>query len=414
MYGIIGERLGMISFNFKLSLAIVLILGLFVNSSIVSEEKIINKFSCAENGICNQLVVNDGSVYLRIQNRNKNIPYSLEIKFTKFENLGIDSEHLEYVVLDRNETKDVGPYNLLNPSKAWSLYFNYRYKFGNVNLEPDTDYVYRLPYSGKFRLMQGYDGSFSHKGKNALDFQMPERSKILAAREGVVVGLEQKFTKGGVDPFYYDKANYISILHEDGTLARYLHLIKNGVRVKLGENVKRGQLIGLSGNTGYSSDPHLHFQVSKQSWSSSPDSESTLPTLFQTESKLSEYVSAFNYYWHEDKPLSIVPFLSEDLIEFCQTKKESGERENCGTTLPRGKSFYIFFKNLKPGDQSIQLRIVSSSGQIEPLDWIVNLKKDWQSFYTSFNPGNLPKGKYQLEVSSDDFSLEPIEFFLGD
>lgn len=404
----------MIGSRYRFYWSLLVFFGIFFHSSLVSQERIINQYSCAKNGICNQLVVKDGSVYLRIQNRNKNIPYSLEIKFTKFENLDIDSEHLEYLVLDKNDTKDIGPYNLLDSSQTWKLYYNYRAKIGNINLEADTNYVYRLPYSGKFRLLQGYNGEFSHKGKNALDFIMPEKTPILAAREGVVVELEQKFNKGGVDRFYYDKANFISILHEDGTLARYLHLMQNGVKVRLGENVKRGQLIGLSGNTGYSSDPHLHFQVSKQSWESSPNSESTIPTLFQTESKLSEYLTASNIYWHEDQPLSIVPFLSEDLIEFCQKKTESGQGEKCSKTLPYGKSFFIFFKSIKPQEQKLKLRIVRSADQIKYLDWDINLKSYWQNFYTSVNPGNLPKGKYQLEVSSDDFSLEPIEFFLGD
>ena len=51
------------------------------------------------------------------------------------------------------------------------------------------------------------------------------------------------------------------IRHSDNTIGRYYHLIKDGVRVVPGQKVKVGDFIGLSGNTGYSDGPHLHFDV---------------------------------------------------------------------------------------------------------------------------------------------------------
>jgi murein DD-endopeptidase MepM/ murein hydrolase activator NlpD len=51
--------------------------------------------------------------------------------------------------------------------------------------------------------------------------------------------------------------------HKDGTIAEYLHFKKDGINVKIGEQIKEGQVIGLSGNTGYSERPHLHLTVFK-------------------------------------------------------------------------------------------------------------------------------------------------------
>ena len=51
------------------------------------------------------------------------------------------------------------------------------------------------------------------------------------------------------------------ILHEDGSMALYAHLKPEGVEVRVGQQVRQGQRIALSGNTGYSTAPHLHFAV---------------------------------------------------------------------------------------------------------------------------------------------------------
>ena len=51
------------------------------------------------------------------------------------------------------------------------------------------------------------------------------------------------------------------IQHDDGTLGEYMHLAPSGVRVSVGQKVARGDELALSGNTGFSSTPHLHFQV---------------------------------------------------------------------------------------------------------------------------------------------------------
>ncbi|HRP68331.1 MAG TPA: M23 family metallopeptidase [Turneriella sp.] len=125
--------------------------------------------------------------------------------------------------------------------------------------------IYNLMWvKGKtFRIDNGFNSYGAHRGDwaYALDFKMPEGTEICAAREGVVTETESKFSVGGNDPALGDKANYIYIKHEDGSIGRYLHFRKGGVRVKPGDKIKLGQKIGSSGNTGWSTDPHLHFDV---------------------------------------------------------------------------------------------------------------------------------------------------------
>ena len=127
----------------------------------------------------------------------------------------------------------------------------------------DSSYIYDLPFENnkKVFLIQGYDSKMSHKGEYALDFKVKKKTKICAARDGVVVGVRGNSDKGGLKPENMSDGNYVSIKHYDGSVAHYWHLIKNGALVKVGDTITKGQVIGLSGNTGYSAFPHLHFEV---------------------------------------------------------------------------------------------------------------------------------------------------------
>jgi murein DD-endopeptidase MepM/ murein hydrolase activator NlpD len=128
----------------------------------------------------------------------------------------------------------------------------------------DSSYIYSLPFQDhkKVFLIQGYESKiFSHKGERALDFKVKQGTKICAAREGVVIALREDSDKGGLKQENLSDGNYISIKHSDGSVAHYWHLQKDGAMVSVGDAVKTGQWIGLSGNTGYSSFPHLHFEL---------------------------------------------------------------------------------------------------------------------------------------------------------
>ncbi len=163
----------------------------------------------------------------------------------------------------------------------------------------DTSYVYDLPYpEGKtFRVIQGYFSHFTHKERAALDFNMKKGTKITAAREGVVVRIKEEGTLGGLKRRYRPQGNNIVIQHADGTRAGYWHLQHNGALVNVGDTVKKGQVIALSGKTGYAWVPHLHFLV----WGFDADGKwKQVPTRFQT-SKGIKYLKGGKKY-RNDKP----------------------------------------------------------------------------------------------------------------
>ncbi|MCX4219912.1 MULTISPECIES: M23 family metallopeptidase [Pseudomonas] len=124
---------------------------------------------------------------------------------------------------------------------------------------------YRYPFpwrGGPFRLSQGANGDYSHfgpKNKYAMDIAMPVGTPIIAARAGVVVKTENSQNGRGTDP----SGNFVRILHDDGTMGVYLHLKQGSVSVREGQRVTVGSPLALSGNTGNSSGPHLHFVVQR-------------------------------------------------------------------------------------------------------------------------------------------------------
>jgi len=157
----------------------------------------------------------------------------------------------------------------------------------------DTSYVYDLPFEeGKtFRVIQGYFGAFTHRERAALDFNMKKGTKIFAARGGVVTRAKEDGNKGGYNRKYKPYGNNIVILHADGTRAGYWHLQYNGALVAVGDTVQKGQLIALSGKTGYAAGPHLHFLV----WTSRNGNWQQIATRFNT-SKGVKYLRGWKRY----------------------------------------------------------------------------------------------------------------------
>lgn len=140
---------------------------------------------------------------------------------------------------------------------------------------------YHLPYESRktFRLFQGPDGALSHQGEAAYDFPMPRGTPIRAARGGLVTEVVDDFGEGGDDLAFADMANKVLILQDDGTIAAYFHLLRGGMRVKAGDRVEAGTIIALSGNSGRTTGPHLHFEVFRPMGGSKRE---TIPVRFRT------------------------------------------------------------------------------------------------------------------------------------
>jgi murein DD-endopeptidase MepM/ murein hydrolase activator NlpD len=171
---------------------------------------------------------------------------------------------------------------IIDPKKKSMFSYNSKTYLGNITQNTyDKDFKYELPFkkSEKYFIFQGYNGSFSHQGQNALDFVMPVGTEILAIRDGIVIQIVNKNSMGCKEESCKQYNNYITIYHSDGTFAEYTHIKKNGNKVNIGDEVKQGDIIGLSGNTGWSSGPHLHLIV----YLPTEKKRNTLSTLFKTD-----------------------------------------------------------------------------------------------------------------------------------
>jgi len=170
-----------------------------------------------------------------------------------------------------------------DPDQDSSWSYTYYATWGRLDVVHDDSAEYLLPYAtGTFYpVSQGYNGAYSHTDgdRYSIDWRMPSGTPVHCARDGEVVGSKDDSESGGPDKKFEWDANYILVRHVDGTLGHYVHLMKGGNRVKIGQRVKAGDWIALSGNTGHTTGPHLHFAVFK---AHDGRSRETIPVRYRT------------------------------------------------------------------------------------------------------------------------------------
>lgn len=121
-----------------------------------------------------------------------------------------------------------------------------------ISLIPPFD---RIPLAERFRISSRFNLNRRHpitgrvQPHYGTDFATPTGTRVRAPADGRVVRSQWHAFAG----------NYIAIDHGQGFETRYLHLLRS--QVKVGQDIKRGQIIGQTGNTGRSTGPHLHYEL---------------------------------------------------------------------------------------------------------------------------------------------------------
>lgn len=221
----------------------------------------------------------DGTYRFYASNQNPN-EYTVFFNYSNIRGFHKPYELPSHVLVPAGAKKQF-LFELVSKEGARNNKFNYTISAlpGSVeNSSHNSDHVYLLPFPNNTSQMmgQGYNGKRTHKGMNALDFNMNIGNTVCAARGGTVVVVKEDSELGGPKKAYMFDANYVTIQHDDGSFSEYAHLDYNGVLVDVGDRVAAGQAIAKSGNSGYSSGPHLHFEV----YILTPKGKVTLTTRF--------------------------------------------------------------------------------------------------------------------------------------
>ncbi|MBV6641768.1 MAG: M23 family metallopeptidase [Cyclobacteriaceae bacterium] len=223
---------------------------------------------------------------------NKTImPYTVKLE-ANFKGMKSSQKFPLTQIVEANKIDTLAKF-LPEKNTSISFGFNSTKVEGNILAKHNNDVVYELPYKKgtSFKIDQGYNGKSTHRNKNALDFHMDEGTEICAIRDGLVVKAIDEHKKGCPDESCAKFNNFVLVLHDDGSYADYSHLQKGGALVKVGDWVKSGQVIALSGKTGIASGPHLHLEVYTMTW----DGQNSIAVRYMVDGKATMPVEGMSY-----------------------------------------------------------------------------------------------------------------------
>ena len=218
---------------------------------------------CEDDWICVETVDQGDNVELRARNlRDYPLTYTLRIQTR---DIRIRGPRTVTRTLQPQQSERVMLLSGGDGRKSPGLRYSLDWTIGDKDAIHDDEHLYSLPYEpGKaYRIIQGYGSRFSHTGLEefAIDVDMKVGTPVHAARAGVIARVEDSNSRGCWEDGCGRYANYIVVLHSDGTTGEYYHLMQDGALVEIGDVVTQGQTIGFSGNTGHTTMPHLHFAV---------------------------------------------------------------------------------------------------------------------------------------------------------
>jgi murein DD-endopeptidase MepM/ murein hydrolase activator NlpD len=196
-------------------------------------------------------------------------PVSVRLALSSSENIRSNTPWPIFAVIRPYSQQQLAIVEPANRQRSSRFATRVSFQPGNYLASHAAGTRYRLPFADNqtFVISQASNGPLSThdsaENRHAIDITMPTGTPVVAARSGTVIEVAADYQRGSKDRTLVNAANHIRILHEDDTIATYAHLAENGVLVNIGEAVEAGQHIGLSGSTGYSSGPHLHFAVQR-------------------------------------------------------------------------------------------------------------------------------------------------------
>ncbi|EKT88734.1 M23 family metallopeptidase [Leptospira santarosai] len=335
--------------------------------------------------------------YIQNQTPSGEYPFIIHFDFTTLDNFESDVPvPYRFISKGSSEPKKFLTISPIDVHKGRSYNSNIYVKAGDDSHQT-SNLPYRLPFESSSRVGQGYNGKFTHTGifAYALDFTLSEGSPVLAAREGLVIAIQDKYRSGGTTSYYKDKANFIQILHKDGSIAEYAHLKHKGVLVQIGQVVQTGERIGFSGNTGFSNAPHLHFHVLTHR-----QNLQSVPISFKTDEGLLDELKEGAVYWN---PSNLLPagkiFFEEDLkicSEFIQKKLSE-----CEEKFNPQKRPILALEVRKPGKYDLKVEVCNPDSICKRIDW--TLQPEWKSSVSYFDWSLFPgqPGKYKIQVIND-------------
>lgn len=196
-------------------------------------------------------------------------PIQLAFRLTQMENVAASTPRDGFKVLPPRSETQLLVIRRAQPNVEMRINYDFQFLPGQPGAEHKPERPYRLPYAlaSEVRVSQAYPDTMTHgdqSANQAIDFVMPIGTNVFAAREGVVIEVASDFFENGTNMSVDGpRANVVRVLHSDGTMSVYGHLNWNSIRVKPGQRVARGEYLADSGNTGFSTGPHLHFVVQR-------------------------------------------------------------------------------------------------------------------------------------------------------